>query len=348
MNLFASVGGYFALDIGTTAVRAVQLSGEDGNWSLTHYGTVPIDRELGRGDDEDDQSSLRAAILAVISQSGIRAKNVIIGLPSNKVFIAVVDVLDLPANELATAIEQHALQHAPEDTDEVTVDWAILGRSVNDPAKNEVLLAGAAKAFVTARVDLMKSLGLTVVAIEPETLALTRTLVPPSLVDGCVIMEIGDFATDIVVAYDGAPRLLCSLPAGMQTLVGAVSRELKVEHVQATQFILKFGMQPDRLEGHVRLALEPMVSQLAHEVVKSIDIFQGRYPGVKLSRVIMSSYGVTIPQLGDYVAQKTGISVGLGNPWQGVRIGAEDQAQLQPLSSQFAVAIGLAQRGIGR
>lgn len=346
MNLFASVGGYFALDVGTTAVRAVQLSGEDGNWTLTHYGTVPIDRSLSV-EDESGRSSLKAAITAVIGQSGIHTKNVIIGMPSNRVFAAIVDMPDVPAKELAGIIERQAGQYTHTDTDEIAVDWAVLGKSSVDPGKNEVLLASVAKTFISSQTSLLKDLGFNVAAIEPDALALTRALMPAGLTTGCLIMEVGDFGTDIVVAYGDAPRSLCSFPIGMQTLVGVVSRDLKVESVQATQFILKFGMQPDKLEGHVRSAMEPVVYKLVAEIVKSISLFQARYPGVAVSSIILSGYGVTIPRFSDYVARKTGMRVELGNPWQGVKVGAEDRAQLQSLSSQFAVAIGLAQRGPG-
>jgi len=344
MNLFASVGGYFALDIGTTAVRAVQLNGSDGNWTLTHYGTVPIDRVL-RADDEDGRLSLSTAITAVIGQSGIRAKNVIVGLPSNRVFAAVVDMPDMSPRELAGTIERQARQYSQADADEVVVDWSVLGKSATDPTKSEVLLASVAKTFISSQVNLLKDLGLTVVAIEPDALALSRALMPSGLIGGCLIMEVGDFATDIVVAYGDAPRSLCTLPIGMQTLVGVVSRDLKVESVQATQFIMKFGMQPDKLEGHVRMAMEPVLYKLVAEMVKSISLFQARYPGVALSSIIVSGYSATIPRLSDYIAQKTGMKVEQGNPWEGVKVGAEDRAQLQSLSSQFAVAIGLAQRG---
>lgn len=344
MKLFASVGGYFALDIGTSAVRAVQLSGREGAWTLAHYGTVPIDQSSRS--EEDEQACIRAAVTAVIGQSGIRSKNVILGLPSSKVFSAVVDMPDAPAKELAKAIERQMRQSTP-DTGDVSVDWAVLGKSGRDSAKNEVLLASVAKDFIAARVDLVKGLGLSVVAVEPDTLAVARALSPVSSNDASVIVDIDDFATDIIVAYDAAPRVLCSLPIGMQSLVGSVSRTLTVEAVQATQFITKFGMQSDKLEGHVRTALEPLVDRIVSEVEKSLRLYKERSGDNRTSRVILTGYGAIIPELEDYLALKLGVPAELGDPWQKVNTEGRDRAQLQSLSLQFAVAIGLAQRGDG-
>ena len=344
MKLFASVGGYFALDIGTTAVRAVQLGGREGAWTLAHYGTVPIDQSSRS--EADEQASIRAAITAVIGQSGIHTKNVILGLPSSKVFSAVVDMPDAPAKELAKAIERQ-MRQSVSDTDDVSVDWAVLGKSKRDSTKNEVLLASVAKDFIATRVDLVKGLGLNVVAVEPDTLAVARVLSPAASNDASIIVDIDDFATDIIVAYDDAPRVLCSLPIGMQALVSIVSRTLTVESVQATQFITKFGMQPDKLEGHVRTALGPLVDRIVAEAEKSLGLYKERSDDIRTSRIILSGYGAIIPALDDYLALKIGIPVELGNPWQKVNTEGKDRAQLQSLSSQFAVAIGLAQRGGG-
>lgn len=347
MSLFSSVGDYFALDIGTTAVRAVQLSGANGSWTLERYGVAPVDIKVSNSDAVDDQRKLGEIITTVIGQSGIHTKNVILGVPSSKMFATVVDMPDMPANELATTIKYQAEQYIPMSVDEAKIDWAVLGKSVNDPTKNEVLLASVANAFVESRLDLIEGLGLNVIAIEPDSLALARSLLPQGVPDGRLIIEIGDFATDIVLTHGDAPRLVRSIPTGMQTLVKAAAQNLNIDPAQASQFIMKFGLQPDKLEGQVHRALESTAEQFASEATKSIKFFQTRYPSVTVSSMIVSNYGVTIPQLSEYLAGKTGIRAELGNPWQRVRVSPGDQANLQPLSSQFAVAIGLAERGAG-
>ena len=47
MALLKGVGDFFALDIGTNAVRVVQLAnnGTD-NWTLLHYGYAPVDSKI--------------------------------------------------------------------------------------------------------------------------------------------------------------------------------------------------------------------------------------------------------------------------------------------------------------
>ena len=345
MKLFSTVGDYFALDIGTTAVRVVQLSGGSGSWSLDRYSSVPVDIKVSSSDAPQDQQKLGEIIMTAIGQAGVRGRDVVLGVPSEKMFATVVELPDMPANELAATIKYQAEQYIPMDLNEAKVDWALLGKSAKDITKNEVLLVSVQNSFSEARLDLVEGLGFNVVAIEPDSLALTRSLLPASVPDARVIVEVGDFTTDIVITAGDAPRLMRSIPTGMQSLVKIVAQNLNIKPEQALQFIAKFGMQQDKLEGQVYRAMQGSVDQLSTELEKSIKFFQTKYPNVPIGGVIASNHGSTVIGLGDYLSQKLSLRVEPGNPWQRVRVGAGDQTKLQPLSAQFAVAIGLAQRG---
>lgn len=346
MSLFSSVGDYFALDIGSTTVRVVQLRGSDGHWSLDKFASVPVDMRISGSDAPDDQRRLGEIITTAIGQSGIKSKDVIVGIPSHKMFATVIDIPDMPANELAATVKYQAEQYIPMSLDEAKVDWAVLGKSVNDQTKVEVLLASVANSFSESRLDLIESLGLNVIAIEPDSVALTRALLPHGIQDARLIIEISDFATDIVMAYSDAPRLIRSLPSGLQTMVKATAQNLNIEQGQAAQFIMKFGMTPDKLEGQVVRSLTNTIDQFVSEIVKSIKFFQTRYPKVPVGGMIVSEYGVSVPGLANYIAEKVGLPVELGNPWQKVSLSSSMQTSLQDQSSQFAVVLGLAERGV--
>lgn len=345
MKLFSSVGDYFALDIGTTAVRVVQLSGGNGRWSLDRYGVVPVDIKISSSDAVDDQRKLTEIIATVIGQSGVRSKNVIVGIPSSRIFATVVELPDMSDSELATTIRYQAEQYIPMNIAEAKYDWSVLGKSPKDQSKNEVLLASVANSFVESRLDQLEGMGLNVIAIEPDPIALTRALLPNTSSDARVIVEVGDFATDIVITYNDAPRLVRSVPTGMQSLVKAASQNLSIDMAQASQFVTKFGFHSDKLEGQVYRAVENAADQFASEVTKSVKFFQTKYPNVPVDTMIVSNYGATIPGFSDYLSKKVSLKVEIGNPLQRVSVGSSDQAKLQPMASQFAVAIGLAQRG---
>jgi type IV pilus assembly protein PilM len=338
MKLFSSVGEFFALDIGTTAVRVVQLKQSGDAWNLVKYGSAPS------SDAPEDQKRLGDVITNLISQTGIAERNVVVGIPSNKMFATVVDLPDLPAQELASTIKYQAEQFIPMSIDEAKIDWAVLGKSLRDPQKNEVLLASVANKFSEARLDLVESVGLNVVALEPDSLALVRALIPPTNQDAMMIVDFGDFSTDLVAVLGGSPRLIRSIPVGLQTLIKAATQNLNIDANQANQFIMKFGLHPDRLEGQILKSLDATLDQFVVEINKSVKFFQSRYPNVSLRYLMLSGYTLSVPAFGEYIAGKAGIQTVAGNAWGNVRYSPNLRDNLMQIAPQFAVAVGLAER----
>ncbi len=344
MKLFPSVGDFFALDIGTTAIRIVELHKSGDIWNLSRFGTAPVEIKVSTSDSVDDQRRLGEVINNLVTQVGVSTRNVVVGLPSNKTFATVIDLPDLPPQELAATIKYQAEQFIPMPIEDVKIDWAVLGKSLRDPSKVEVLLISVANKFSESRLDLLEGLGLNVVALEPDSLALVRALVPSNSKDAHLIIDFGDFTTDIVLVLAGAPRLIRSIPVGMQTLVKIAQQNLTIDANQATQFILKFGLYPDRLEGQILKSLDSTLEQFVGEIIKSVKFFQSRYPNVPISSIILSGYTLSIPAFAEYIATKAGMPTVAGNAWGNVRYGNDLRDKLMQVAPQFAVAVGLAER----
>lgn len=339
------VGDFFALDIGTNAVRVIQLApnGPD-SWSLSHFGYAPLDEKLASSSSPESLRKLGEVIMTAVGQSGIKTKNVVIGLPSSKTFTTVIEMPTAPESELRNTIKYQIDQYIPMATNEAKVDWALLGTSLHDPKMQEVLIASTANSYAEERLEFIEGLGLNVIASEPDPLAMIRSLLPPGVPDARLIIDVGEQSTDLAITFGDAPRLVRTIPTGIRSLIKAAVQNLNVQEDQARQFILKFGLAPDRLEGQVYRAIEGTLDNFAVELVKSIKFFQTRYPNTPVGGVMLSGYASVVPGFAEYVASKTSIQATMANPWQKVRVSQSDQQQLAPIASEFATVIGLAQR----
>lgn len=345
MKLLKGVGDFFALDVGTNAVRVVQLgsSGPD-SWVLQHYGYAPLDEKTTATASAEGKRRLGEVIMTAVGQSGIRTKNVVIGLPSNKTFTTIVDVPAMPEAELKATMRYQVDQYIPMAIDDAKVDWVPLGQSLHDPAKQEVLLTSTAMQYAEERLEDIEMLGFNVIAAEPEPIAMIRSLLPAGVSDARLIIDVGETSTDLAVTYADAPRLVRTIPTGLKTLVKAAVQNLNVQEDQARQFILKFGLAPDRLDGQVYRAIEGTLDNFAAELTKSIKFFQTRYPNIPVAGILLSGYASVVPMFGEYVTAKTSVQAAAANPWQKVRVAQNDQQQLAAVASEFAAAVGLAQR----
>lgn len=345
MALLKGVGDFFALDIGTNAVRVVQLSSSgSNNWTLQHYGYVPLDERITGSGSAESLRRLGEIIMTAVGQSGIKEKNVVIGLPSSKTFTTVIDITSMPEAELNSTIKYQMDQYIPMAIDEAKVDWALLGQSLHDPKQQEVLLASTANSYAEQQLEFIEGLGLNVIGAEPDPLAMIRSLLPAGIKDARLIIDVGEQSTDLAITYGDTPRLVRTIPMGLHSLIKSAVQNLNVQEDQARQFIVKFGLAPDRLEGQVYRALESTLENFATELIKSIKFFQTRYPNTPVGGILLSGFSAVVPQFGDYVTAKTGIPSSIANPWQRVKVAQADQQRLGGIAFEFATVIGLAQR----
>ena len=345
MSLLHGVGDFFALDIGTNSIRMIQLSGNaEKGWTLDKFAYVPVDQKITKDDSETGKRKLGEIILGAREQAGIKTKNIAIGLPARKTYTAIIEVPNAPQRELTQTVKYEADQYVPMSVDEAKIDFAVLGISPNDAKKAEILLSSTDNAYAESVMESVEQLGLNVIAQEPEPIAMVRALAPVGVQDARMIIDLGETSTDLVVMYQGSPRLVRSIPGGLLSFVRTVENSLKVRDDQARQFILKFGLAQDKLDGKVFEALKSTLEGFAMEMTKSVRFFQNRYVGAQVGGIVLSGFSGIIPFMAEYIEMQTGVATTQGNPWQYIKVTPAQQQMLLPVASEFAVAIGLAER----
>jgi type IV pilus assembly protein PilM len=344
MSILSGVSDFFGLDIGTTAIRVVQLTGAGPIKSLVKYAYVPVDSKLALSDAKADKQKVMEIIRELLVQAQITTKNVAVGIPSQRVFTTVVDIERLAPAELAKSIKFQADAIIPTPLMESKIDWAQIGDSPKDNTKVEILLSSVTNEFIEGRLDMLESIGLNVIAFEPDNLALTRAIMAPDAVMPQMVLDIGAKNTDLVISMNGAPRLTRSIPTGSEAIIRAAMQNLNIDEKQAEQFVFKFGLSKDKLEGQIYQAIISTVDVLMGEIDKSIKFFQTRYGETKLDRVIVTGGASVLPEFPLYVANKFGLNVEIGNAWRNVSFPPDRQNELLALSNHFGVAAGLAER----
>ena len=345
MNLIHGVGDFFALDIGTNSIRLVQLSGDaQHGWTLQHFAYIPVDPKIIQDDSEVAKKQMGEIILEAMKQAGITTKNVAVGMSASKTYTAIIDVPKQDPKELTKTLKYQLGKYIPMAIDEAKVDYVILGENPNNPEQTEVLISSTAIANAEKLMEMLENLGLNVVAQEPEPLAMARALAPVGDNNANLLIDLGENSCDIVMMYMGAPRLVRSIPGGFSMLVKTVAVALSVNEEQARQYILKFGLAQDKIDGQVFRALDSVLENFASELVKSIQFFSGKYTNAPIGGIVLSGFAGAIPFMAEYIEAKTTVTTKLGNPWQLVKATPEQQQALQSVTNEFAVAVGLAER----
>lgn len=345
MNLLRGLGDFFAMDIGTNVIRLVQLDGNyDNGWTLQKYAYVPVPTEIMQDSSSQGQRKLGDLIKSSVEQAGITTKNIAIGMPSKKAYNTIITLPNMPINEIEQTIKYQAEEYIPMSPDSAKVDFALLGSKPGDPNQLEVLLSATDKKYAEDMMEQVEALGLNVIAQEPDPIALSRALLPANFATAQMIIDLGERSCDLVISYNGSPRLIRSIPVGISTFVKILATTLAIKESQSRQFILKFGLAQDKLEGQVFKILDLPLTSFATELQKSIRFFQTKYPDIKVSGIALSGFAGIIPFVPEYIEAKLNIPTFQGNPWQMVRVSNSQKQALINVASEFAVAIGLAER----
>jgi type IV pilus assembly protein PilM len=344
MGVISGVKDFFGLDIGTTAIRLVQLRGSGPVKALVKYALVPVDPNLVLSDAKPDQQKIANIVKDLVAQSKVTTKNVCVGLPSNRVFSTVVDIDRLSKTELDQTIHYQADTLIPTPITESKIDWAYLGDSPKDSTKVEILLSSVPNSFIEQRLDLLEGIGLNVIAFEPDALAAARAVVPSDANTPQMVVDMGAQSTDLIVAIGGGPRLMRSIPTGSNTIIKAAMQNLNIDEKQAEQFVYKFGLSQDKLEGQIYNAILSTVDVLVTEIEKSIKFYQARYTNAPLERIIVTGGASSLPEFPVHIVNKFSINVEIGNAWRNVTFPSTRQNELLAVSNHFGVAAGLAER----
>lgn len=344
MSILSGVSDFFGLDVSSSAVRVVQLKGTGPVKVLDRYGEAIVEGTTALSDASADRQKIAKTIAELVKKSGISAKNVAVNLPSNRVFTTVIDLDHMNELELSQTIKYQAESFIPTPLAESKIDWAVIGQAPKDPKKVEVLISSVPNEFIEARLDMLESIGLNVVAFEPDGLALARSIVPLDATTTQMVLDIGRNSSDLVITMAGVPHLSRAIPTGLQAIIRAAVQNLNIEPAQAEQFVNKFGLGKDKLEGQVYNAIIGTVESLMVEVEKSIKFFQSRYPNVGLERIIVTGGASALPELPLYIANRFGLNVEIGNAWRNVSFASSRQNEMLAVSNHFGVAVGLAER----
>ncbi|TXI86700.1 MAG: type IV pilus assembly protein PilM [Chryseobacterium sp.] len=344
METFDQEQNYFGLDLGNSSIKVAQLRELHGRPTLVTYGDMDIPENVLASDSQIDQDRIAEFVRQLASDAGVSSKNVIAALPSSSSFTAIIKTPKLNEKELGESISYQADKYIPMPIDQVKLDWAVIGDNA-DSDELDVLLAAAPNNIAQKYLNIVQKAGFELLALEINALALARSLTVPTQTSATVmIVDIGTLASDIAIFTGQIPQIVRSVGVGSKALRRVISQNLGLDETQSDQFMKKFGMQQDKIEGQVYKTLKPVVDHIVEEINKSIQFNKERSQDSNIEKIILTGGTSALPGLAVYVANATQITVEIGNPWMNISYPTDIQQNLAGISLNYATVLGLALR----
>jgi type IV pilus assembly protein PilM len=343
------------LDIGTHAVRAVELSMGRGRPSVKRMGQVALPSGAVVGGEVMDPATVASALRRLWREVGFRDRSVVVGVANSRVVARIAEVPAVPDDEIRTSLRFQVQDLIPIPIDEAEIDFQIVDRdvTVGEELRVRMLLVAAHRDMLRNLVAALEGAGLSAARIDLIPLALIRAILrqQPAAVAGLaepdgqdVIIDSGAGVTNIVVHDRGVPSFVRSLPTGGALVTDAIATDLDIPGTVAEALKRQVGMPSTLLVSPLvhDIASRSLVP-LAAEVSSSLDFHSTQLADASLRQVVLSGGGARMLPLRALLTEQLGIPVTTPDPFVGIDTSSVRFDQdLARVGDQFLVAVGLA------
>ncbi len=347
-------GRVVGLDIGTSGVRAAELTLGKGGATLERFGQVALPPGAVRDGEVIDADAVAEAIKQLWAQAKFSTKKVVVGVANQKVVVRQVDLPWLPTNELKKALAFQVQDYIPMPVEQAILDFHPLEEFTNESGGRmlRVLLVAAARDMVTSAIEAVQKAGLTPEMVDLTSFAVLRSLVTMDTTglqssQAEALVDVGANVTNIVVHQGGVPRFVRILLMGGSDVTDAVAERLGVPAEQAEAIKQETGMSP--VPGAADAtpasrAIEATAGAFVEEVRGSLDYFMAQPGASRISRVVLSGGGSRLAGLEQRLATATRLPVQAARPMSLLKLGKTGLTpdQLAYVEPMVTVPVGLA------
>ncbi|MBF0193901.1 MAG: type IV pilus assembly protein PilM [Magnetococcales bacterium] len=356
------------LDIGTTAIRAVEIRPVGSSWRLHRWGNQPIPPEAVVDGKIKNSEEVVSALQTLFAKTGFSTKRVALSVGGPSVVIKSIQLPLMTEMDLEDQISLEAEEHIPFGIDDVHLDFQILNQ---DEENMNVLLTACKKESLDAYLKVVDEAGLIASVCDLDICCLVNAhdafispgaftpnkkakkpkkkavkgdeiKVAPQVV---LLVNCGGSYLNVVILIDGLPAFTRDYVFGIRQLLKQIADELEIP-INEAEKLLKGGNTPEQKKV-LEEQLPPFEDQLASTIKQSIDFFSKSNPNLPVTNLFLSGPSTHIDGIEQRLLEKLAIQVVCCNPISGLKSGSGKGYVPMPkeMASRFIVALGLALRG---
>lgn len=357
---------HVGLDIGSSAIKLVQLQqGKDG-FSLHKAGSAPTPSGAVRGGVVVESAAVAQTIRSLLEALQIDSRQVTVGIAGPTVVAREVPLPTMSDRQLRKSIQWEARNYISFPVEDSIVEFEVLDRPSN-PATGQmrVMLVAAPRDMVNSQVEATELAGLEPLAVEIQPFAAMRGLLAAEsgeLANGdtTALLGIGAAYTEITIIKDGQFVLTRTIPIAGNAFTEAIRNALDVGEEEARQ-IKESAMQLvlseeeratlDPAAQQASRAIEPLLDELIREVRRSLAYhdYQQQSPEIGagefgVSQILLNGGSAKLARIEDYFQAQLGVPVKLVRVFSKGAQAGMNQAYLEAHAPTLLIGTGLALR----
>jgi len=351
--LFGKKKGLVGVDIGSSAVKAVELKagGKGGaEYQLLNIGLESLPPEAIVDGAIMDSGAVIDAIQRLFSSQKIKTTDVATGVSGNAVIVKKISLPQMSPEELQESIHWEAEQYIPFDIQDVSIDYELIEGS-GSGGNMDVLLVAVKKDKISDYTSALAQAGKTPRVVDVDVFALQNCYeinygVDPGRVTA--LLNVGASIMNINIIKGSTSIFNRDIAVGGNQYTDAIQKDLNLSFDQAES--LKRGAHVDgAAPENLQPILQAVSENIALEIQKTFDFFKATSSEDRIDRIFLSGGTSKIQGLRDLLADRFEAGVELMNPFNNVTYNPRDFDPdfLAELGPSAAIAVGLAVRKVG-
>lgn len=340
------------LDINATSVTFLALERQGQGYRVEAYAREPLAPNTLLDQHIADPEALAAAVSRAWLKTGSRLKGAAVAVAGEALISKLIEMpAGLHADELEQQVRLEAGQYIPYPLEDVAIDFEVLSTLPGHPPRLQVLLVACRSERVEALETVLALAGLTARVVDTEPLALERCLLMlaadlPAAADGAdaavALLDIGPNLTRFSVLY--RQRVIYSREQLFGN--GPLLEVLQHRYALTLDEALLAQRQGHLPQGCAEELLQPFEQELLQQVVRALQQFATSPQQQPVAQLLLAGDGSCLAGLARRVEEETGITALLANPFRGMTVSAQVDAQaLNEQAPSLLLACGLALRG---
>lgn len=338
------------IDIGTSAIKIVELSKTREKVTLENYGEMIIRNVNEKSFRIFERSTLLLSnkdiaetINNILAKAQIGVRDAFFSIPDFSSFFTFFELPPMNEKELISAVRFEARQHIPIPLSEVTLDWSIIENEVPGKKKSKlkILLVAIPHEVVNQYQAIAKLCQVRPLSLEAEVFGLVRSLIKnkKSIIG---VADIGAQSTTFNIVENGKLKITHSFDISGNELTRIVSKSLNIGYNEAEELKRKHGIKTPEMP--ISRILTPLIDLLCGEINKiSRNFYQTE--GREVEKIILAGGLALLPGLNEYLSKWFKKPVETANPFADILCPPALEEILKEMGPAYAIAIGTALRG---
>jgi type IV pilus assembly protein PilM len=340
------------LDIGSSAIKLVQLKESKGQYFLQKFGVKPLEPEVIVDGTVMDEGRVVSAIRELFDEFKVKNKMVAISISGHAVIIKKISLPPMPDEELEGQVRLAAEQYIPFDINEVNIDFHVLPPDPSGDQQGDmsVILVAAKKDKINELTELVKGAGLTPMVMDVDAFAIENMYAinyPMAQDETTALVNLGASVMNVNIIRGGISLFTRDIPLGGNRYTEAIQREMGMSYEEAEES--KKKESAGGASSSLGTVIDSVNGEVASEIARTVDYFKSSTVNAEIDRVLvcggMAKVKGLIQQLGDRMQSP----VEMADPFGEIDITGSDvdPDMLADLASSAAVGVGLALRAVG-